>query len=128
MKRGSGKNRKTTPHCYFMPELITLKKNNQFKRLYSKGKQFVSPLLIIYCAKNRTGEIRYGITASKKIGCAVERNRARRIIREAYRSLYPRISKGFDIVFIARGKTTRSSTGEVIGIMEKQLIQAGIIK
>ena len=111
-----------------MPKLITLNKNNEYRRLYGKGKQLTSPLLVTYCIKRRSGNIRYGITASKKIGCAVARNRARRIIREAYRSLYPRICASVDIVFVARFKTTTAKMQDVAAVMEKQLIEAGIIK
>lgn len=57
-----------------------------------------------------------GITATKKIGKAVQRNRARRLIREAYRILEPNIKGlpyGVDIVFVARMKTTIVSMQEV---------------
>lgn len=114
----------------FCIKLITLNKNNEFRRVYNKGKQYVSPLLITYCLKNRNGFTKIGITTSKKIGCAVKRNRARRIIREAYRGLNDRIitDKGTDIVFIARGKTTRSTSKEIAVIMESHLKKAGLIK
>ena len=46
-----------------------------------------------------------GITTGKKIGNAVKRNRARRIIREAVRALLPEMRSGFDIILVARGKT-----------------------
>ncbi|MBQ6569850.1 MAG: ribonuclease P protein component [Clostridia bacterium] len=111
-----------------MSKLVTLNKNNQFKRLYGKGRQFASPLLVTYCIKKKSGIIRYGITASKKIGCAVERNRARRVIREAYRAVYPEIASGADIVFVARGKTTRCKTDDVTAVMRLHLRDAGILK
>ena len=59
-----------------------------------------------YASKNRFNETRYGITTSKKIGGAVERNRARRVIRAAYRSLEPKINGSWDFVFVARTRTT----------------------
>jgi ribonuclease P protein component len=74
-------------------------------------------------AKNRFGFNRIGITTSKKIGKAHDRNRARRIIREAYRLLLPRFSqdKGLDIVFVARTRTTNCTMQEVYKVMKKQL-------
>ena len=71
--------------------------------------------------KNRLGANRVGITASKKIGGAVARNRARRIIRAAYRQLAPRVAPGYDLVFVARTRTTKVKMQQVLRAMEKQL-------
>lgn len=84
----------------------TLKENKDFRRLYYRGKSEASPVLVTYAMKNRRGGCFYGITTSKKIGGAVERNRARRVIRAAYRSLEPKINGSWDFVFVARTRTT----------------------
>ena len=84
----------------------TLKENKDFRRLYYRGKSEASPVLVTYAMKNRRGGCFYGITTSKKIGGAVERNRARRVIRAAYRSLEPKIKGSWDFVFVARTRTT----------------------
>ena len=84
----------------------TLKENKDFRRLYYRGKSEASPVLVTYAMKNRRGGCSYGITTSKKIGGAVERNRARRVIRAAYRSLEPKINGSWDFVFVARTRTT----------------------
>jgi len=62
---------------------------------------------------------RLGITASKKIGGAVQRNRARRIIKEAYRLTEPELKKGFDIVVVARKKAVCAKMWD----MKKSLMQ-----
>lgn len=67
-----------------MTEIVKIKENRDFRRIYSKGKSFVSPVLVTYVLKNRTKNVRYGITTSKKTGNAVQRNRSRRIIRAAF--------------------------------------------
>ena len=54
-----------------------IKENKVFRRLYHRGKSKAGASLVTYCMKNRRGETRVGITTSKKIGTAVERNRAR---------------------------------------------------
>jgi ribonuclease P protein component len=54
-----------------------------------------------------------GITASRKVGNAVARNRARRLLREAARQLYSVTVGGWDIVLVARSRTLGASEGQV---------------
>lgn len=49
-----------------MGSMETLKENKDFKRLYNRGKSFISPVVVTYVMKNRLQGIRYGITTSKK--------------------------------------------------------------
>ena len=71
--------------------------------------------------------MRYGITTSKKIGCAVERNRAKRVIRSAFSQLEDRLNGNYDIVFIARTKTSKVKMQQVLEQMEKQFKALGVI-
>lgn len=80
----------------------TLKKNSDFRRLYSKGKSAVNPYMAVYCRKNGRGVNRVGYTVSVKLGHAVVRNRVRRRLREIYRLNSPALSSGWDIVVVAR--------------------------
>ena len=86
----------------------TLKKNSDFRRLYAKGKQVVTPYLVVYCRRNRLGENRLGYTVSLKLGHAVVRNRVRRRLREIYRLNEEKLSPGYDIVVVARVKAVHS--------------------
>lgn len=110
-----------------MEKIVSLCRNNDFRRAYSKGKSYVSPVVVTYVRKNRLGETRVGITTSKKIGNAVLRSRSRRVIREAYRQLLPRVKTGFDLVFVARGRTPGTKSTEVCRQLEKQLSSAGVL-
>lgn len=105
-----------------MAKFAAISQNRDFRRLYRR-KGEVSPLLVTYVAKNKLGYNRIGITTGKKIGIAVKRNRARRVIREAYRALAPRLSdkNGWDIVFVARSRTCSCKMQEVLSVMEKHL-------
>lgn len=87
----------------------------------------MSPLVVTYVLKNRLGVTRVGITTSKKVGNAVVRSRARRVIREAYRGLCPRVKPGYDLVFVARGRTPGAKSTQVQKHMEKQLLAAGLL-
>lgn len=101
----------------------TLTENYEFKRGYARGKSVVSPVLVTYAFKKRSGEVRIGITATKKIGNAVKRNRARRVIREAYQSFAPYIKGKYDIIFVARGKTPYVKMQQIERVMKIHLAQ-----
>ncbi len=110
-----------------MKKTVTIKSNCDFRRLYGKGKVFQAPALVSYIMKNRAGICRVGITSSKKIGNAVERNRARRVIRAAYQSIEDKITGNYDIIFVARSKTKYAKSTYLASVMMKQLIEAGVI-
>ncbi len=104
-----------------------ISQNRDFKRGYKKGESYISPLVVCYVIKNRYNHLRIGITASKKIGNAVRRNRARRLIRESVRLLNLDKNKGYDLIFVARSKTTYSNMQNVQRDIKNHLIKAGII-
>jgi len=109
-----------------MGAFISIKENRDFKRLYYRGKSFVSPYFVMYVAKGRTGKIRVGITAGKKIGCAVKRNRAKRVIRAAFSENCLNVSKGYDFVIVARTKILDVKSTVVADHFERQLKAAGV--
>ncbi|MBQ1992326.1 MAG: ribonuclease P protein component, partial [Clostridia bacterium] len=57
-----------------------------------------------------------------------QRNRARRVIMAAYRELYPQLKDGYDLIFVARGRTPFLKSTDVLRCMEKQLKKAGVLK
>ena len=111
-----------------MEKLVPICRNNDFRRIYARGKSYDSPLLVVYALKNRTKNVRVGITTSKKVGNAVQRNRSRRVIREAFRALAPRVRPGFDLVLVARGKTPYVKSTDVRRQLERQLQAAGLLR
>ena len=109
-------------------DVTTICENRDFRRLYNRGKFFVHPALCTYVMKNRYRQSRIGITAGKKVGNAVLRNRSRRIIREGFRAVCPQFKDGFDIVFVARGKTPFQKSTDIAGAIEKSLTALGLAK
>ncbi|NLA11397.1 MAG: ribonuclease P protein component [Firmicutes bacterium] len=79
-----------------------LRKNWEFKRVYRRGKALVSTRIVLYFFPNRTATSRVGFSISKKVGKSVQRNRIKRIYREALASLYAEIKPGYDLVIVAR--------------------------
>jgi len=112
----------------FMGKISVLKQNRDFRRIYARGRAFVDSALVLYVLKNKTGCVRCGITASKKIGCAVERNRARRVIREAAREILPEVSCGVDLIFVARSRTVHLKSTDMTRVLRRQLKEAGLFQ
>ena len=108
--------------------IIKLKENREFRRAYNRGKVFVTPYAVIYVTKNRTGDVRLGITAGKKIGKAVKRNRAKRVITAAFSSVLPQICDGLDFVIVARTRILNVKSTELALVFEKTLKTAGALK
>ena len=84
-----------------MEKTVILNQNRDFLQLYQRGKKIASPYVIIYLRKTRRKHNRLGITVGKKVGCAVKRSRARRIIRQAYRETEHLMPVGVDMVIVA---------------------------
>ena len=107
-----------------MAKIISIKENHLFSKVYAKGKKVSEKNIAVYALKNyKTPETRLGITTGKKIGSAVERSRARRLIREAYRTILKekRFQRPYLIVVVARSAMVdpKRKMGEVLLDMEK---------
>lgn len=106
-----------------------LKLNHIFRRLYATSGQ-ANSYLVLYARRNRSAQNRVGLTVSKKLGCAVVRNRVRRRLREIYRLNEMRFAPGWDIVIVARSRCVNAdfdklthaflSLAEKAGILEAQ--------
>ncbi|MBQ2135737.1 MAG: ribonuclease P protein component [Clostridia bacterium] len=107
---------------------LSIKRNNDFLRLYRRGKSAADSHVICYVAPNKFGKVRLGITTSKKIGNAVRRNRARRVLRAAFREILPEIRPGFDIILVARTKTTFTKSTALTPILTAQLRKLGALQ
>ena len=106
-----------------MKKIKSIKQNSRFARLYKKGKSFVSPCLVCYIRKLPYDEVMLGLTVSKKIGGAVARNRAKRVLRAAAREAVQRGLCSCELLLVARGKTpfikSTRAAAELIEILEK---------
>jgi ribonuclease P protein component len=82
--------------------LEKLKKTEQFQKVYAGGKKYYAPFLQVFILRTSQECSRFGVTATKRLGDAVRRNRAKRLIRESMRLLSPAIANGTDIVILAK--------------------------
>lgn len=69
-----------------------------------------------------------GLTATKKVGKAVVRNRARRVMRAALCEVMPQDVGPYDVVLVARGATPRLKSTQLVPVMRKLLKKAGLIE
>ncbi|MCI2046922.1 MAG: ribonuclease P protein component [Faecalibacterium sp.] len=104
----------------------TLCRNGEFSRVYARGKSYVHPQLVLYVLKTRARHTRVGLTATKKIGHAVDRNRARRVMRAAIAEHLPLDIGGYDLVFVARGRTPHVKSTVLSIAVARLLAQAGL--
>ena len=109
-----------------MATWTTLCENKEFRTLYYRGKSAVHAGVVTYVRRNRFGYPRIGISTVKKVGCAVLRSRARRVIREGFRPLLSRVG-GYDIVFVARTRLTTMKSTQLAPVIESHLRQMGVL-
>ena len=91
----------------------SLKKNQDFQKVYRKGTSQANRYLVMYVLKNGHMENRLGISVSKKVGNSVVRHRVTRLIRESYRLNEMKFRNGLDMVVIARPSAKDKSFQEI---------------
>lgn len=79
-----------------------LTRSTDFKRVRNFGKSYAHPLVVLVAIPSAENRLRVGVTASRSLGGAVQRNHAKRLLREAMRTLLPTLQPGWDIILIAR--------------------------
>lgn len=91
----------------------SLKKNEDFRRVYKKGKSYANRLLVMYILENGTERNRLGISASKKVGNSVVRHHLTRLLRESYRLHEDMFHSGWDIVVVVRAGAKNASYHQI---------------
>lgn len=104
------------------------KLNKEFRRLYGRGKSLVSPYIVTYALRGKSENVRIGITVGKKLGNAVCRNRAKRLIVAAFNSIKDDVLPHSEIVFVARTRILGVKSTEVAVCMKQHLSQLGFLK
>jgi ribonuclease P protein component len=87
---------------YSLGKKERIRKNYEFQRVYGQGKKVVSRYFVIYWIESEAPIRRLGVSASRKIGKAVQRNRAKRLAREVFRRNKYCLSPGIDLIMVTR--------------------------
>ena len=105
----------------------SLKLNHIFRRLYSSAGH-ANSYMVLYAKRNRSATNRVGVTVSKKLGCAVVRNRIRRRLREIYRLNEVKFAPGWDIVVVARSRCITANFDKLTEAYLSLAAKAGILE
>lgn len=85
-----------------------------FSRVYSKGRSYVGRDMVIYVLNDEKCNGKVGFAAGKKLGCAVIRNRVKRLLRETYRLCKKNLRKDRALILVGRKNLTHAKLDEVI--------------
>lgn len=92
------------------------------------GKSYAHPFIVLIALPNEMSHSRFGVGAGRSIGNAVQRNRAKRVLRETIRPLIPNISAGWDMVFLARKPMANAKFSEINLVVTNLLQQAELLE
>src|ERR1700759_5240198 len=110
-----------------MERRFRLRRTEDFARLREEGITIQNRYVLMSRMPNGLAYNRYGLVTSKRVGVAVGRNRARRLLREALRSLNPQPRSGFDIVFVVRQPLVQQPFDAVTRIVAEMFRQANLM-
>lgn len=113
------------------PKHHTLKRNSQFRTCYSSGKKVVCQHTVVFYTPAREGDRgpHIGVVASKRVGNAIRRNRAKRLLREAARHVSVRMhNRDIWVVLVAKSTITSQTSRDVTDDLERGLARAGLLE
>ncbi|MCF0154399.1 MAG: ribonuclease P protein component [Veillonella sp.] len=93
---------------YGIDKARRIQKNSDYRLVYKHGKYEVGRLCVVYRMPVAKQKTRIGFVTGKKVGCAVERNRARRLMKEVYRLHQHEIREGYSIVIVGRAGLSKA--------------------
>lgn len=111
-----------------MHRRFRLSRSEDFKRVRRSGKSYAHPLVVLVAQASETKEhTRVGIAAGKTTGTAVHRNRAKRLLREAMRTIIPSIASGWDLILIARPALVTATLADTRSALSNVLRRAKLL-
>lgn len=101
-----------------------LTRSAEFERVYRQGRSCANRHLVLYTFPNAAvDEPRVGFSVSRKVGGAVQRNRVKRVLREAVTELGDRLPAGSDVVIVARADVLKLVESEGLAGVARSLAE-----
>lgn len=104
----------------------------EFDRVYKNGRSQANRHLVLYAFANHSAAPRLGLSVPKKVGGAVERNRVKRLLREAFEHSGGSAAEGYDVVVVARPAVSelaeRDGLAGVARSLTELLVRAGLLE
>jgi ribonuclease P protein component len=110
-----------------LPRKERLTDSEEFGQVFRRGRGVGGPLMLLKALKVRDDRVRVGVSVSRKLGKAVARNRAKRLLREAARRYVGAIRPGYDVVLVAKEGLASASFQEIVGSLGSLLFQARLL-
>jgi ribonuclease P protein component len=104
-----------------------LTRSEDFKRVRRSGKSYAHPLVVLIVQKNEQEITRVGVGAGRAAGNAVQRNRAKRLLREAMRTYLPSLASGLDVILVARAGLASAALADTRSALLNLLQRAKLI-
>ena len=103
-----------------------LTRSSEFQEAYAQGRRWGGRYMTLWLRAGEGASLRLGVVTSRKVGGAVARNRARRLLREAYRRNRHRLSGEVDVILIARQPILKAKWEEIVGDLLELAKRAGL--
>lgn len=111
-----------------MQRRFRLRHSADFELLRKNGRRWNHPLALLVAVKSDLPVSRFAFSASRRVGNAVSRNRAKRLLREAVRANLVNVSAGWDFLFVARSETAQATLAEVEEAVLQLLKRANVLE
>ena len=103
-----------------------LRNKTDFSRIYQRGKSIGDRYVVLFFMKNGLDYNRTAFLASKKVGNSVQRNRARRLMKECWRQIREDLPAGYDFIIIARNRINGTKCQQVMDSLSNAVKRTGI--